>query len=365
MTVDIRTLVVVLGLTQVVQILALSLQASTKKRYGGVGWWLLWSASAAAGFAVMLLRTLPASARVAIVIQNALVVLASIFLYIGILRFLERRENRGALAAGYLAYVSALAYFVYARDDIVVRSVLTSLALAGMAGLSALSLVTGKRPAGRGAAYFCSAVFLGHMLVCLHRAAAILAGADVTDLFGPTLFNAFVYLDGILASLLWTFGLIIMVNQRASAEMAEGNLRLTLAVESARIGVHEWDIVSNQLTWDDRVCELWGVAPGTAVSSELFMRGVRWDDRSRVQAALDRLFAPGETAGIGTNTVSSASRTGWSAGSSCTARCSTTLDVRYVSSERPWTSARERRRRRRPRRPTPVGPGWPRRMPSG
>src|SRR4030042_474128 len=107
MTVDIHTLVVVLGLTQLVQILALSLQAWTKRRSAGVGWWLLWSASAAAGFAFMLLRTIPVLERSAIVIQNALVVLASIFLYVGILRFLERRENRGALAAGYVAYVSA------------------------------------------------------------------------------------------------------------------------------------------------------------------------------------------------------------------------------------------------------------------
>ncbi len=56
----------------------------------------------------------------------------------------------------------------------------------------------------------------------------VAAGTDVRDMFEPTLFNLVLYLDGILASLLWTFGLIIMVNQRSHAETKEAKDRFEL-----------------------------------------------------------------------------------------------------------------------------------------
>ncbi len=40
-------------------------------------------------------------------------------------------------------------------------------------------------------------------------------------MFSPSLFNVSAYLDAIIVSIVWTCGLIIMVNQRSNAEMAE------------------------------------------------------------------------------------------------------------------------------------------------
>ncbi|GAB4477640.1 MAG: hypothetical protein OHK0037_39620 [Elainellaceae cyanobacterium] len=37
--------------------------------------------------------------------------------------------------------------------------------------------------------------------------------------------------------------------------------RLSLALQSAKLGVWEWDPTSNQVVWDDRVCEIYGVPP--------------------------------------------------------------------------------------------------------
>ncbi len=53
---DIRTLAMVLGITSIIQVIVFSLQASINKTYRGVGWWLLWSASAAVGFMFVLMR---------------------------------------------------------------------------------------------------------------------------------------------------------------------------------------------------------------------------------------------------------------------------------------------------------------------
>jgi PAS domain S-box-containing protein len=37
--------------------------------------------------------------------------------------------------------------------------------------------------------------------------------------------------------------------------------RLSLALQSAKLGVWEWDTASNQVIWDNRICEIYGVPP--------------------------------------------------------------------------------------------------------
>ncbi|HEY9642333.1 MAG TPA: PAS domain-containing protein [Coleofasciculaceae cyanobacterium] len=53
------------------------------------------------------------------------------------------------------------------------------------------------------------------------------------------------------------------ISARKQAEVQLRNLsdRLTLAITSGAIGIWEWDIVHNELIWDDRMYELYGVAP--------------------------------------------------------------------------------------------------------
>lgn len=218
---DVRTLAVLLGITHVMLFGVFSLQASISKAYRGIGWWLLWTASAALGSAFILLRRVPEIARISIVAQNGLIVLSVIFLYVGIMRFLGRREPRGILAAAYTGYVALLAYFLYGHDDIAIRGAIICLAMAAVSFLSARALLVHKTPSIRATAIFCGAVFIFHGLLFAYRSLMILLGADVTDVFSPALFNVAPYLDGILVSLLWGFGLIIMTNQRLNAEMRE------------------------------------------------------------------------------------------------------------------------------------------------
>jgi PAS domain S-box-containing protein len=225
---DIRTLAIVLGIINVVQVLVLALQATTNRIYRGSRWWLLWSASAALGFPFILLRSIPSIERVSILAQNGLIVLGVYFLYVGIMRFLEKRENARLVYSLYGAYLTSLAYFTYWKDDIGARTVLICLMLAAASLLSAYALLVHAQPAIRTTARFCAFVFLAHACVVLHRAAMVAAGTDVRDMYDPTPFNLLLYLDGILASLLWTFGLIIMVSQRSYAETKEAKDRFEL-----------------------------------------------------------------------------------------------------------------------------------------
>ncbi|HEY9646730.1 MAG TPA: ATP-binding protein, partial [Chroococcidiopsis sp.] len=48
--------------------------------------------------------------------------------------------------------------------------------------------------------------------------------------------------------------------QRQEAQLRNLSSRLELAVKSAQIGIWDWDIPNNHMVWDDRMCELYGIA---------------------------------------------------------------------------------------------------------
>jgi PAS domain S-box-containing protein len=125
--------------------------------------------------------------------------------------------------------------------------------------------------------------------VFLHRAGLVLVGTQVGDLFRPTLFNMVPFLDGILASLLWTCGLIIMVNQRLNAEtgeakdrverlfrtlsgvveeqkrtevaLRESEGRLAEAQAMAQLGSWTWDVKTGCVEWTEEVFRIFQLDP--------------------------------------------------------------------------------------------------------
>ena len=96
MNIDIRTFVLVLGVIAILQVVAIYLQYLMNKTYRGAGWWLLWSASTAAGFLCMLSRDFLRAELVLISIffANVLLLAGQSFLYIGVVRFIGGRVKR-------------------------------------------------------------------------------------------------------------------------------------------------------------------------------------------------------------------------------------------------------------------------------
>ncbi len=221
MNIDIRTLIFVLGITHVIQVVVFSLQYKANKNYRGVGWWLLWSAVEILSFACMLLRGLPNAPLFVIFAQNLLLVFGTVFLYIGILRFLGRQERRRLIVGLSALFAAALLYFLYGINDIAIRGIIVSTALALVSFESARALWVGRQRAFAASACFLAAVFLLHGAIFSYRALRIMAGASVANFFDPSPFNVVAFLDAIVVALLWTYGLIMLLNQRAQADLAE------------------------------------------------------------------------------------------------------------------------------------------------
>jgi PAS domain S-box-containing protein len=72
------------------------------------------------------------------------------------------------------------------------------------------------------------------------------------------------------------------------AQLRRGNDRLQIAVDAAGIGVWEFDIASNRLTWNDWMYRIYGVAPSASEEPySLWISSVHPDDRERCQLHID------------------------------------------------------------------------------
>jgi len=85
----------------------------------------------------------------------------------------------------------------------------------------------------------------------------------------------------------------ITERKRMEAALSENEEKLRLAVEATELGLWDYDIGSGALIWNQRLKELYGLAPETEVTYELYKQGIHPDDRDRTigayQAALDPL----------------------------------------------------------------------------
>ena len=74
-----------------------------------------------------------------------------------------------------------------------------------------------------------------------------------------------------------------------AAELETSTVRLDLGFAAADIGSFDWDLVTDELHWDDRLKELFGYTAETfAPHIDSFSVRLHPDDRARVEAAIAR-----------------------------------------------------------------------------
>jgi len=230
MNIDIGTLAFVIGIISALQLVALSLQYLTNKTYKGIGWWVMWSVSAVMGYTFMLLRNVVATEfiSISIFLTNSLLLAGQIFLYIGIMQFLDRKEHRGIIMLFFAVFILCTFYVLYVNRDDSARAIILYTAGAAISFLAALNLIVHKTHAISASATFLSTVFWVHGGYFFARSVAALTVIPVDSVFNQTLTQTATFLLSLVASYLWAFGLIIMVNQRSNAEIREAKKHFEL-----------------------------------------------------------------------------------------------------------------------------------------
>jgi PAS domain S-box-containing protein len=78
------------------------------------------------------------------------------------------------------------------------------------------------------------------------------------------------------------------VTEARAAEQAlrDSEARLRLTLEIGKVGTFNWNLVTGELVWDERVREIWGIDPDAPISIADFYRGLHPDDVKRIEATI-------------------------------------------------------------------------------
>jgi PAS domain S-box-containing protein len=81
--------------------------------------------------------------------------------------------------------------------------------------------------------------------------------------------------------------------RRAQEDLRESEERLRLSSEAADLGVWDWDVSRNVLSWDPRCKEIMGVPPEAEPSYDLFQATLHPDDRQAAEEGVRQALASG------------------------------------------------------------------------
>ncbi|MDE3177066.1 MAG: PAS domain-containing protein [Pseudomonadota bacterium] len=89
------------------------------------------------------------------------------------------------------------------------------------------------------------------------------------------------------------------VTETRAAEQAlrDSEARLRLTLEIGQVGTFDWNLVTDELSWDERVREIWGLDPNERVTGAKFYDSLRPEDRERVRETHERARDPGGDGG--------------------------------------------------------------------
>ncbi|MCE1164153.1 MAG: PAS domain S-box protein [Bacteroidetes bacterium] len=217
--IDITSVSILIIIVNVLQVAGLLFQFILNRSYKGNGWWLMWSISIATGFIFLQLRVIPGLTQHAILFQNIFLLLGLVFLYIGIMRFLGRRENSVFIYAGYIIYDILITYFLYFEDNVHIRSIIFAAGLVFLSFITAYSLIKYKDESVRFSSNFLGTVMYIHGGFYVIRLLYLFANPQLGNYMSQDWTTVFQYLFGLVVGLLYTFSLIFMVNQKLSYEM--------------------------------------------------------------------------------------------------------------------------------------------------
>lgn len=156
-----------------------------------------------------------------VIIGNMMVVFFPLIIWNGVRLFNDRptrwRESLAVPAVG----AAVMAYFLYVADSFAGRVVDAASLFAATCILAGYELIRWTRPVYRPLSWLAAVALLGIAVPQLARVAIALTGAPQASLFVPTLTNQIAFLDGILASTLLLFCLVMMANQELQIRLTE------------------------------------------------------------------------------------------------------------------------------------------------
>jgi len=217
--IDINTFALVLGIFYAIQFVIFLIEYYYNKNYNGLGWWLIYAASAFFGFICLISRQIKPIEQLAVFGQNMAFIFSSFFMYIGLMRFLGKRERLSLIAIIFVLFLIPFSYFLFYKDLIQIRTIIIWSTVGLIAVLSAYDLQKYKTKSLEIATNICITVFVAHAFFSLTKVFFLLTGSVINAFDSQVLVNTSTYIELLIVSLFWTYTIILLINHRLTAEM--------------------------------------------------------------------------------------------------------------------------------------------------
>ncbi|WP_028459309.1 PAS domain S-box protein [Chloroflexus sp. Y-396-1] len=230
MTVDLLTLSIALNLANVLQCMALVGLAVANRERAGLRWW-------AAGMGVLALGLILTSVRDVMslplwlhTISNAMVGNGILMLYYGLRRFFgDNDDPRRFIVIGLLIFIANVV-LAFTGDIPPLRRILFSVVVAILSLLIAIRLYQELHSDRRTIVLFLVVVFIANGIFFVLR--GITTATEANWLIVSPPWQMATYLTAIATTTLWTFGLILLVNQELIIKQRETAQQLELIFDA-------------------------------------------------------------------------------------------------------------------------------------
>jgi PAS domain S-box-containing protein len=152
-------------------------------------------------------------------IQNTAIVSGTMFIYIGVARFLNTKESPTAITTILLLFFSGFFYFLFVEDSSDRRGIVINITLIAFAVITAVTIFTNGISSIYKLMRFIAVSLLTHAGVLLYRSYLMLWLPSNVDMFQPVFYNILPVFDAIILTLILTFGFIMAINQRLSHDI--------------------------------------------------------------------------------------------------------------------------------------------------
>ncbi|MEO1816053.1 MAG: HD domain-containing phosphohydrolase [Acetobacterium sp.] len=216
MNIDLATIALILVISSIFQAVFILLLAS---KYPGVDHFGVSCSFYALGFLFVMLQGSNAYDLITVVIGNALLLLALIFQYIGLVRFLELPENRWFPPLVFGFCLLALIYFQFVFNSISIRIFSINLAIGLIALLIARTLTQKNSAPLPRQTQLLLLLFVATGIFAVVKAIHGLFSPPIDSALSPSLFQIISFTGAFIASIIVTFTFIVMINERMSSDI--------------------------------------------------------------------------------------------------------------------------------------------------
>jgi PAS domain S-box-containing protein len=219
MIIDLRTVAILTGITYTLLTIALVLQYLLNRSIKGIGWWASGCLMLASGSILLLLRDVKSIELNSIFWANTCFLAGFIFLYTGTRRFINRREDLRIVIPVFIIFLILTWHVIFTSRNDDLRVVILYSASLIFIFLIAFNLFINRIASIRISASFTAAAFLIFGAFFLFRIIMTLISGHIDPIFEPKIMSLCAFLFSLVAGILWTFGFVIMVNQRLNREV--------------------------------------------------------------------------------------------------------------------------------------------------